>query len=571
MFGLRLFTRRQFALLNLCSVIPFLILFLFAATNVCASAHDATLQANFDTQKSPAAGKISGHIYRADTGAPLAKTQVALLPVTGNSLNVTGERRFTLTDGEGFYSFAQVTAGTYTVAAKRDGFVGGYFDDVPNPVNAQILKIAADETLSKIDIHLVTAGVISGTVLDEDNQPLQSVGVEAVRIQYLRGGRQIEVPRGITRTDDLGNFRLFNLRAGNYFVRVETSDVNPQTEHSVDRIVYYPNTMDIESAQPLKVSAGNEISGIRFSVGPAASFSVTGNIIDVSGSAGQRQYTITADRLNTGDSGRPSTTSVGGSFTLHGIMPGEYLLRAASTILGPTTQLNGQPREVSGAAIARVSDGDTRVNIQVGPQVEVSGRVSIENSPGKTASGILVALWPESTTLGSSNNETDRNGAFKIQYVTSGSYDLATFDTPGMYMKEVLCNGKDYTLLPLTVEPGVNVSDCVLVMATDVVTVKGQVLDGDKPVPGWMVVAIPEQRSLRHLERFMYTKLTNLTGEYQLSGMIPGDYLLFAVPPDENETYFDINFADRNLQFAERVSLKTGETKTVGLKPTVPQ
>ena len=59
-------------------------------------------------------------------------------------------------------------------------------------------------------------------------------------------------------------------------------------------------------------------------------------------------------------------------------------------------------------------------------------------------------------------------------------------------MKEVLCNGKDYTLLPLTVEPGVNVSDCILVMATDVGTVKGQVLDGDKPVAGWMVVAIPK-------------------------------------------------------------------------------
>ena len=294
--------------------------------------------------------------------------------MTGNSLRVTGERRFTITDGEGYYSFAQVIAGTYTVAARRDGFIGGYFDDTQSPVYAQILKITSDESLGKIDIHLVTAGVISGTVLDEDNQPIQSVGVEAVRIQYLPGGRQIEAPRGITRTDDLGNFRLFNLRAGNYFVRVETSDVNPQTERSVDRIVYYPNTIDVENAQPLKVTAGNEISGIRFSVGVAASFSITGNIIDVSGRAGQRQYTITADRLNTGDSGRPSTTSAGGSFTLHGITPGEYLLRAASTILGPTTQLNGQPREVSGAAIARVSDGDTRVNIQVGPQVEVSGK-----------------------------------------------------------------------------------------------------------------------------------------------------------------------------------------------------
>ena len=53
--------------------------------------------------------------------------------------------------------------------------------------------------------------------------------------------------------------------------------------------------------------------------------------------------------------------------------------------------------------------------------------------------------------------------------------------------------------------------------------------------------------------------------------MIPGDYLLFAVPQDENETYFDINFADRNQQFAERVSVKSSETKTVALKPATPQ
>jgi len=53
--------------------------------------------------------------------------------------------------------------------------------------------------------------------------------------------------------------------------------------------------------------------------------------------------------------------------------------------------------------------------------------------------------------------------------------------------------------------------------------------------------------------------------------VIPGDYLLLAVPTDENETYFDIDFADRNQRDAERVSVKSGETKIVPLKPTAPQ
>ncbi len=169
------------------------------------------------------------------------------------------------------------------------------------------------------------------------------------------------------------------------------------------------------------------------------------------------------------------------------------------------------------------------------------------------------------------NGETDRSGTFKIHYLISGSYYFSTYGGSGMYLKQAVCNGKDHTFLPLTIEPGIGVSDCVLTMGTDAGVVKGHVLDGGKPVAGLTVVAIPEQRSLRHLDRFTVTGKTNANGEYHLPGVIPGDYLLFAVPPDENEEYFDINFADGNQHDAERVSVKSGETKTVVLKPATPQ
>jgi hypothetical protein len=570
------FTRWRFSLCKFCVAISFLLLFPPAKINVFAIARHAKAQSNSSSQKTPSAtGQISGHIYRADTGAPLTKTQVALLPVTGSSINITGERRFTLTNADGAYSFALVAPGAYTIAAKHDGFIGRYFDNVASPEDAQILTVGVDETLSKIDINMITAGVISGTVLDEDNQPLTSVQVEAVRVRYLRGGRRIEAPRMIGMTDDLGNFRLFRLPPGNYLVRVQTFHVNLQTGREFTRIAYYPNTMDAENAQTLKVTAGNELSGINFSVGMSAAYSIIGNIIDVTGSAGSRQYRITADRVYGGDASRPSTTSVRGTFNLQGITPGEYLLRAASTLTGPSAQMNGQPREVFGMLIARVSDGDARVNIQVSPQAEVNGRILIENSKGQSNAGILVAFWPQLPIFGSGsntlNNMTDRNGAFKIQYLTSGNYDFGTFDAPGMYLKKAVCNGKDHTLLPLNIESGIGVSDCVLTMATDAGMIRGQVLDGEKPVPGEIVVAIPEDRELRHLDRFTVIVKTNANGEYRLLDVIPGDYLLFAVAPDESESYYDINFADRNLRDTERVSVRSSETKIAPLKPTSPQ
>jgi hypothetical protein len=165
----------------------------------------------------------------------------------------------------------------------------------------------------------------------------------------------------------------------------------------------------------------------------------------------------------------------------------------------------------------------------------------------------------------------ERNGSFKIEYVPIGSYYFSTFGGSGIYLKQVVCNGKDYTFLPLAIEAGAGVNDCVLTMGTDSGVVKGQVLNGDKPAPGLTVIAIPQQRSLRHLDRFTITGKTDVNGGYQLSGVIPGDYLLFALRPDEGESYFDIDFADRNQQFAERVSVKSNETKTVALKPTTPQ
>jgi hypothetical protein len=64
---------------------------------------------------------------------------------------------------------------------------------------------------------------------------------------------------------------------------------------------------------------------------------------------------------------------------------------------------------------------------------------------------------------------------------------------------------------------------------------------------------------------------TNANGEYQISGVIPGDYLLFAVPLNDDHSYFSIDFADRNQADAERVNVKAGDTKTVSLKPATPQ
>jgi hypothetical protein len=242
-------------------------------------------------------------------------------------------------------------------------------------------------------------------------------------------------------------------------------------------------------------------------------------------------------------------------------------------------QLTQEPRKNSqqlfGYTTVRIADGDTRTNIQVSFGTYVAGKVVVENPKGQSLGGLYIGPTPADSLFGNGTNwlhdNVNQSGAFRVTDVRSGNYDLGTFDNPGMYLKKAICNGRDYTLLPMTIESGVNVNDCVLTLATDVGAITGRVVDGDKPVRGEKIIAIPEERSLRHLQRFTVIGTADANGVYQLSGVIPGDYLLFAVPADDNELYFDINFADRNLRDAERVSVKSNETKSVPLKPTSPQ
>jgi hypothetical protein len=180
---LRRFTRRRFSTLRTTAAIGLLIFFACAVESAAAVDLSAPSQTNINSQKpAPASGQISGHLYQADTGAPLAKAGIVLIPVTGTSLNVTGERRFAVTDAGGFYIFTQVAAGTYTVGTSPQGFISRYFDDVASPEDARILSVSAGETMERIDIRVIRAGVISGTVLDEENHPLQ-VAVQAVRLR----------------------------------------------------------------------------------------------------------------------------------------------------------------------------------------------------------------------------------------------------------------------------------------------------------------------------------------------------------------------------------------------------
>jgi len=531
----------------------------------------------------PQPGQITGHVYRADNNEPVPRAVISLNPLGSRSTPVTASPQSTRTDANGVYTFTTVPPGNYTLGAQHSGFINELFMRAMNGATPETVSVAAGQTVSQIDIRLLAAAVISGTVLDEDNQPLEGAQVAAIRMRYSKGGQQQEQPLRSVTADDLGNFRLYGLPEGNYFVRVQNRNMNFQTGETIFRSAYYPGTPTIESAQRLKAAAGAETSGVRFSVGTQNTYTIAGSVIDTTDSPGQRRYNISAMHVTEGESfavGNQTTADT--TFTLRGVPSGEYLLMARSMQVGPPVQTAGPngavqitQRQNTGTAIVRVADSDARANIQISASAEVDGKIIIENSTGQSISGIRVTLQSQTVSSGfggaGSNAGTDQNGAFKIQNVQTGSYVFSVLGRNDVYLKQAVCSGRDYTFQPLTIDSGITIADCTLTLATDTAIMKGQVYDSDKPVPGLVVVAIPQSLALRHLARYTETATTDANGAFQLSGMIPGDYLVFAVAKDDEQSYFQIEFADRNQRDAERVSVKSGDTKTVTLKPATSQ
>ena len=155
---------------------------------------------------------LRGHVHARATGAPLKRAQLTLVPASRPV-----DRVEATTDEQGAYEFRNVEHGTYTLQCSRNGYVrASYGQKGPNQPPVR-LTVRPGQELKDLDFHLIRGGVISGRVLDAEGEPLSRVQVQVLMRQYMRGQVRL-VPRERHSTDDRGEYRIFDLPPGRYFV-----------------------------------------------------------------------------------------------------------------------------------------------------------------------------------------------------------------------------------------------------------------------------------------------------------------------------------------------------------------
>jgi hypothetical protein len=97
----------------------------------------------------------------------------------------------------------------------------------------------------------------------------------ALRYQYFNGQRRL-IPAGRwSQSDDGGNFRIYGLAPGDYYLSATLRGgfsfmEGESTSRSGYAATYFPGTPSEQQAEKISVALGSEITGISFALLPCA-------------------------------------------------------------------------------------------------------------------------------------------------------------------------------------------------------------------------------------------------------------------------------------------------------------
>jgi hypothetical protein len=173
-------------------------------------------------------------------------------PVSGVRITV-GVGITAFTDGAGRFFLPNAPAGNISLRAQREGYFGPAVDgDFPRSASAPVFVKASEP--ANVNITLIPAGSVSGSVFDSEGKPLYNSVVGILRVVYRRGSRTVDVVEA-NPSDKRGEFRLYPLPPGEYYIGAAPPPGAQGT-------TLYPSTTSLNLASRIVVRPAQETKGI---------------------------------------------------------------------------------------------------------------------------------------------------------------------------------------------------------------------------------------------------------------------------------------------------------------------
>lgn len=477
-----------------------------------------------------------------------------------------------LTDAAGHFELKGVEAGRYRLEVSRTGFVTQEFGQkTPNDPGA-LLTLSAGEQVRDRLFRLIPSAVIAGKIMDEDGQPLPWVLVSAMRDVYIDGKRKLTMETAAF-SNDLGEYRLFGLRPGHYFVSAhytpggrwfgEGNSFKDLGETKNDRgyvTTYYPGSTDPAKATSIAVKGGEELPSMDMLLQQVGVFKIRGHVYNsVTRHSGNDVYLNLTPKNSRVLWGFQNGANVqkDGSFELHDVLSGSYTLSAYWFDEGKSYSVR-QTIEVTNTDI----DGLT---LTIAPGVTIEGQLNWDGNPSAEQEELKVVATGETGDYWGGDARVLANGLFRLKDVPDGTYHLEVSGiSQDCYVKSVRYGTSDATQEGFTVHRG-NDAALEVTVSSRGARVKGSVADADGlPAAGVWVVLIPEERHRAEF-RLYKSKTSDQHGGFELRGIAPGDYKIFSWEEVESKAWEDPEFLKPFEAKGERISLQEGVEKTINI------
>lgn len=517
-----------------------------------------------DSNKPKQTATLKGKVTNAVTNDILRKTTLILIKTSGSSTTKAE------TDDKGEFSFENIEPGRYYLYAERTGFTRQAYGTRGNSLVGTGLLFSAGQEMKGLEFKLQPNSVISGKVLDEDGEPLPNTMVMALHVMYDRGKKQF-LPLATSLTNDLGEYRLANLKGGKYAVSATPMNIGAGVAGTSNKApsdrpepsyttTFYPNSRQKEGASPIEVGIGAETRGMDIRMVQIDTVRVKGKLN--LGEGKQALVLLTPKGAGiTGIISRYQTMGLAqqdGSFEIKGVAPGSYVLSAMAmdgvTNLGVAMPVEVADKHISGLVVAPIAGG------------ELSGTLRVEGREPGSVKDLQVMVEPQEIFSAlPPKGAVDDQGKFTVKGVPPDRYVVHVTGGASaelLYMKSLRYNSIEVG------EDGIDLSGGVTGTIDIVMSEKGGQVDGTvagedgNPVPGALVVMIPESRRFSRYKEMT----TDQHGAFSFKGVTPGDYKILAWEDVDPGAYQDPEFIKPFLGGAESASLRESDHKAVSLK-----
>ena len=467
----------------------------------------------------------------AGSSTPVPRATVTLETTAGRKI---AESTATL---DGHFVMPNIASGKYRIFAGHEGF--------DSNARGSLVTVDAGRR-TDISVGLFPLGAISGRVVDWDGLPMVGIQVQALIFSRDDRGRRTLFPTRFVQTDDHGEYRIYWIKPGTYFVRADPANYGMQTSEKLLALTspsskaipqqfvstYFPSSVDAAGARLVEVRSGETVSGTDIRQVEVRKHHVSG-VVSIPDSSGSPDVRLTPQNPVSGISDYRTSADRMGFFEFDNVVPGSYLL-TADTINAARVATFGRVRvdvgnvDVENVAVSLGTGFDLRIRLSI------EGRLRRSDDPQ-----LVVNLRPAVPSTPFPTIERNGDEEYTIHRFMPGDYSVSVLSLTnarspngspqngGLYLKSALFGGSDVLSGGLHIDgPTAGILD--IAMADGAETLSGSVLDDQKQtVSGVTVVLIPEPQ-LRGRTDLYKTGMTDAAGKFEISGIPPGQYKAFS-------------------------------------------